>query len=271
MGGRLREFPSNGLSRNNTNSKQQRVVILAGPHKTGTTSLRNNIMLWTSSRGNGLSTDNRSRWYAQSDAIDMKIFDRILDTHNNEPALAHFDGSTQFSYQMPNRGWETVYCRREPIPFECDYRGLDINQKVFDFNINETTSNNFEIIEETPGGKTQVRALVDIPTGSYIMPSSLDANFIIRDASVENLKRNIEIVGTGEVTVINNFLGYIDEFGHRSIADGSDLTYVEVGPTYFLPFTNDKEKANVGRWMPNHPDGKRPVYSPVYDRRMHSL
>ena len=35
--------------------------------------------------------------------------------------------------------------------------------------------------------------------------------------------------------------------------------------------TDDESKANVGKWMPDHPSGKIPVFSPVYERRMKSF
>ena len=33
-----------------------------------------------------------------------------------------------------------------------------------------------------------------------------------------------------------------------------------------IQVVTDEEDANVGRWIPPHPDGRRPKYSPVYDR-----
>jgi hypothetical protein len=35
--------------------------------------------------------------------------------------------------------------------------------------------------------------------------------------------------------------------------------------------TEDAGKANVRRWVPPHPSGGRPKFSPVYDRHRHSF
>lgn len=63
------------------------------------------------------SASCRSRWYGRSDQVDYEIYDRITRTHSKERALKYFDGTTQRSYQWPKKGWETVYCRRDPVPF----------------------------------------------------------------------------------------------------------------------------------------------------------
>ena len=35
--------------------------------------------------------------------------------------------------------------------------------------------------------------------------------------------------------------------------------------------SKDEKEANVRRWIPTHPEGGRPKYSPVYDRHRHSF
>ena len=60
-------------------------------------------------------------------------------------------------------------------------------------------------------------------------------------------------------------------FIHRSSSGAAGLTYVEVGGTFLIRKTKDDSEVNVGRWVPKHPSGKVPVYSPVYDRHMLSF
>lgn len=98
------------------------------------------------------------------------------------------------------------------------------------------------------------------------MPEHLASSFIISDQSISNLKANMKVSDTGNVTVIADLLEFIDEYGHNSAADGIGLTTVEVGASYMIASVEDEKEANVGRWMPPHPSGKRPVYSPVYER-----
>jgi len=218
------------------------------------------------------------RWYAGADEIDYAIYDRIRETKSGEPALVHFDGSTQRSYQVPPRAWETVYCRRDPEPFECAYRGLDMTKEIHDLAWEEEDDeedSSFEVRtvtnEETGKEETRVYATDDIRKGDYIMAFDLASSFAVSDDSLANLKKNTEIVGTGRVTVIEDFLDFVDRHGHHSKAPGSNANYVEVGGTFMMRRTADEAAANVGKWMPDHPSGKLPVFSPVYERRMMSF
>jgi len=211
----------------------------------------------------------RSRWYAESDAIDFQIYERIVRTKSKERALVHFDGSTQRSYQVPPKAWETVYCRREPTPFECAYRWLDTTKELHDYVIGDQEASSFEVKATTGDNgevQTQVFATVNISKGSYIMPEHLASSFIISDQSIANLEINTKVAGTGNVTIIADLLEFIDDYGHPSGAEGIGLNIVEVGASYMIRTVENKEDANVGRWVPPHPSGSRPVYSPVYER-----
>lgn len=212
----------------------------------------------------------RSRWYAESDAVDFEIYERIVRTESNERALVHFDGSTQRSYQVPPKAWETVYCRREPTPFECAYRWLDATKELHDYVIGDEDASSFEVKVKDNGDdeevETQVFATVNIPKGSYIMPEHLASSFVISDQSIANLEINTKVAGTGNVTIISDLLEFIDDYGHESGAEGIGLKIVEVGASYMIRTVENENDANVGRWVPPHPSGARPVYSPVYER-----
>lgn len=230
----------------------------------------------------------RKNWYKQSDAIDYEIYERIVHTNSKKRPLIHYDGTTQVSFQIPPKAWETVYCRREPMPFECQYRGLDLSKDIYEFDLKNKSNNAFRI--ETNDNNynpnstnydeqqwTYVYATKDIPAGSYIMPSHLASSLLISDISIANLQKNT-ILGntpeTGRVTVIEDLLNFIDYYGHKSLAEGSNDNYVEIGVTYMIRTLNETttEKPNIGRWVPNHPNGgKRPTYSPVYERRRRSF
>jgi hypothetical protein len=79
------------------------------------------------------------------------------------------------------------------------------------------------------------------------------------------LKNNVE-VGGGKVAVIEDLLGFFDDYAHASNMEGSLTNYVEVGGTCLIRRVGEDEEANVQRWVPSHPSGKRPKYSPVYER-----
>jgi spermidine synthase len=216
------------------------------------------------------SASCRSRWYAESDAIDFQVYERIVRTKSKERALVHFDGSTQRSYQVSPKAWETVYCRREPTPFECAYRSLDTTKELHDYVIGDDEASSFVVKAKKKGEgeevETQVFATRNIPKGSYIMPEHLASSFVISDQSIANLELNTKVAGTGNVTIIADLLEFIDDYGHQSGAEGIGLNIVEVGASYMIRSVDEEDEANIGRWVPPHPSGKRPVYSPVYER-----
>jgi len=215
------------------------------------------------------SVDCRSRWYAESIVVDDEIYERIQSSKSGNPALIHYDGATHRTFQITPRAWETVYCRKEPEPFECAYRGLDVNKELFEMG-NDEEEGSFDVKTDIVNGKEakSVYAKEDIPKGSYIMPSDVAASVALTDDIIYGLKDNIAVKETGEVTVIGNFLEFVEKNGHASMAKGTKLNYIEVGGSTFIRKSKKDKEVNVGRWLPAHPSGELPVWSPVYERRM---
>jgi len=222
----------------------------------------------------------RKHWYAETDEVDYQIYERISGTKSGEPSLVHFDGATQRSFHAPPRAWETIYCHRDPEPFECAYRGLDLDKELFEYDPDDAEGSAFEVRptkDKGDDGKEKdgaaVFAKVDIPEGSFIMPTHLAASFEVSDDSMENIKGEptAEIEGVGKATVIEDFIEFIDTYGHSSLQAGSGKNFVEIGGSFLMRTVDDESKANVRRWIPTHPDGDRPKFSPVYDRHRHSF
>jgi len=215
------------------------------------------------------SVECRGRWYARSDLVDYLIYERIVRTKDKERALTYYDGTTQHSYQWPKKGWETVYCRREPTPFECAYRSMDFKAELHEFDLEDENESSFrsEVVSKEDGTtETRMYATVDIPKGSFIMPTHLASSLEVTDRNLEGLQKNVELVG-GRVAVIEDLLEFFDDYAHNSTADGSFLNYVEVGGTCLIRRIKDgEEQANIKPWLPPHPSGRRPKYSPVYER-----
>lgn len=219
------------------------------------------------------SADCRSRWYARSDVVDFQIYDRIVRAHSKKRALTYFDGTTQHSYQWPKKGWETVYCRREPTPFECAYRTLDFKAEIHEYDPEEEEESSFRVEatkDENDKDLTYVYATKNIPKGSYIMPSHLAASLEVTDKSLEGLHNNAKVGGGGRVAVIEDLLEFFEVYAHQSSVEGSATNYVEVGGTCLIRRVPEEE-ANVKMWLPPHPAGKRPKYSPVYERNRMSF
>lgn len=211
----------------------------------------------------------RRHWYAETDEVDYQIYDRIGGTVSEAPSLIHFDGATQRSFQMPPRAWETIYCRREPEPFECAYRGLDMDKDLFEYDPEDDSASAFEV--RPVGDASAVYAKVDIPEGSYDMPTHLAASFEVSDDSMSNIRGVLQTDGVEKATVIEDFIEFINTHGHASLQEGSGKNFVEIGGSFLMRTTDDAEAANVRRWVPPHPKGGRPKYSPVYDRHRHSF
>lgn len=212
----------------------------------------------------------RRLFYATSDEIDYEIYSRIVRTNSKVRALSYFDGITHLGYQVAPKAWETTYCRREPTPFECSYRHLDFKKPIFEFNFESEDDNPFKVTADWEGEgddkaitQTHVFANVDIPKGSYIMPEHLASSLSLSEKAIENLRESTEY---GGVSVIEDFVSFIETFGHKSKSKGTQRTLVEVGASYLIGEVENQEDANVGRWIPPHPDGRRPKYSPVYER-----
>jgi len=90
----------------------------------------------------------RNRWYRSPAEIEKELQQRILKTHSGKSALANFDGSTMFDYQIPSRVYESVYCR---LPLgetleECDrhYSGFGPNSNLGSFDLSNPYSPIFE-------------------------------------------------------------------------------------------------------------------------------
>jgi len=209
----------------------------------------------------------RSRWYARSDQVDYQIYERIVRTHSKERALTFFDGTTQRSYQWPKKGWETVYCRRDPEPWECQYRTMDPKAEIHEFDLEDEAQSSFRVQASGKGDdkETRVYATKPIPKGSFVMPEHLASSLQVTSRNLQGLHNNLD-AGGGRVAIIEDLLEFFDEYGHESTAPGSEQHYIEVGGSVLIRRAEDKKEANVEPWVPPHPTGRRPTFSPVYER-----
>jgi spermidine synthase len=213
------------------------------------------------------SVSCRKQWYAGADAIDFQIYERIDITHSKERALKHFDGSTQYTFQFPPKAWETVYCRRDPQPSECHYRGLNMSATLRELDEDPEESDFY--IKQLEDEQVGIFAKTDIAKGDYIMPEALASSFVISEEAKKNLVETTQIMGTGSTLVLDDFLSFIDAHGHSSIASGIGETIVEVGGSFLIRSVPSKNDANIER-MISRPE-KMPTYSPVYERNRRSF
>ncbi|KAL7568819.1 hypothetical protein ACA910_007233 [Epithemia clementina (nom. ined.)] len=237
----------------------------------------------------------RQRWYARSDQVEFQIYDRLVKTIKEyekgmrKPVLAYYDGTTQRSYQWPKKGWETVYCKREPTPWECAYIHLNQYAEFHEFNVTHENEGSFrmeikydrpEDDEDAEIEETRVFATTNIPKGSYIMAEHLANSLMVTSRNLEGLVNNTKM-GSPEpkgkvdtpksrATIIEDLLEFIDDHGHASIMEGSEQFYVEVGGSALIRRSEKMEEANIEPWVPRRRSPK-PKYSPVYERHRMSF
>ena len=254
------------------------------------------------------SASCRQRWYARSDQVEYQIYDRLVKTikeYENgirKPILSYYDGTTQRSYQWPKKGWETVYCKREPTPWECAYTHLNQYAEFHEFNVTHEEEGSFRIEidyddeedddeedddqtdeDDREIDETRVYATTNIPKGSYIMAYHLASSLMVTSRNIEGLVNNTKLSTDAStstttttdkkksrVAIFEDLLEYFDEHGHSSIMEGSEQHYVEVGGSALIRRSKDMQEANIEPWVPRRRSSK-PKYSPVYERHRMSI
>ena len=236
----------------------------------------------------------RERWYARSDQVEFQIYDRLVKTEKEYvngiriPTLSYYDGTTQRSYQWPKKGWETVYCKREPTPWECAYTHLNQYAEFHEFNVTHEDEGSFRMEleyeddpedEEEPEIKeSRVYATTNIPKGSYIMAEHLASSLMVTTRNLEGLANNTHmssaapkvVTSKSRAAIIEDLLEFIDDHGHSSVMEGSEQHYVEVGGSALIRRSENMKEANIEPWVPRRRSSK-PKYSPVYERHRMSI
>jgi len=204
-----------------------------------------------------MSNNCRSQWYANSDVIDDEIYQRIHPTVNKEPQLVHFDGNTQHGYTFTPRAWEDLYCRREPVPKECQYRQLDTSKEVIDW------EDNFEI-RRNEDNIVGIYTTREIEEGSYIMAEMLAASIFMSTDTRKNLVNNTKSIPEPDTVAIENFINFSRKNGRESLTEGPGSRIVEIGPSTLARKIGEQKQSNTARLVTFLPT--LPVYSPVFER-----
>jgi len=208
----------------------------------------------------------RNDWYQNALQVDYHLRYNLRDSTDTQPLLVHYDGSTQKQYQYPSRGWEVVYCKRNPMPVECSHIGLDVNRMIFTMDIEEMQKSHFEVIVEDD--EYTIVSKVFIREGSYIMPDSVSSNYWIHQQSQDTLKEVASIRHTGKISIIQDFVKYVENHGRRTNLPGIQTNHVEVSWSSLIKRSDEQRRVNVGKWITNV---SVPVYSPVWERNWESF
>ncbi|CAJ1942122.1 unnamed protein product [Cylindrotheca closterium] len=198
------------------------------------------------------------RFHSKPEMIDLQLTGRYLSRLSNKPILEYYDGAVHSRMQVPPKAYETIYCRREPMPIECAYRSLDFSHSMYEFDASDLTRSAFEVLKEEEED-VRVVATVDIPEGSYIMAKDLSQSLLVSEASL------------GRVLSDDDGADSLASAGRVSLHGGSARSRVlEMGVPGLILTTETAEASNVGCWFCPQ-QSQRPKYSPVYDRHFGSF
>ena len=109
----------------------------------------------------------RRRWFRNPAEVDVAIQKRGKRTKSGANPFVYFDGATMFSYQVPPRSMENVFCRRRPTPLECLDSRLILNPSLPSAPISSFKVKASEVGKRAGRG---VFATTDIPRYTYIAP-----------------------------------------------------------------------------------------------------
>jgi len=73
---------------------------------------------------------SRANWYRTAPDINIQLLTRLHKTKSGKPILSVFDAATMISYQVPTKAQETLFCRSDDAPDECDEYGFGDDDSI---------------------------------------------------------------------------------------------------------------------------------------------
>lgn len=199
----------------------------------------------------------RERWQGGV-TNDVEVEQRLRQSQ-----VKHYE--YDYGKSAPSRSWETVYCRREPMPEECQCQSLHEKRGRADVGNGLEIRKYNEDEEDSSSASVGVFATVDIAEGDYIMAKDLASSLVLSQDNLESLHKH----KNNKLT--DDFLEFVTKHGHSSLTNGkSQSTIVEVGGSLLIRRVESEVDANVDRLRPfsrkDDADESMPVFSPVLDR-----
>ncbi|KAL7482045.1 hypothetical protein ACHAW6_008440 [Cyclotella cf. meneghiniana] len=124
--------------------------------------------------------ETRANWYRPAAELQIQLRRRIRATRSGRPALLHFDAATMHGYQIPPKSFESVYCRQEREPEECEeYNGFrtegarnvpTTQVRIQKSGISESAGRGLFAVEDIPPGATL--ALEEGTKAFHVVPST---------------------------------------------------------------------------------------------------
>jgi len=227
----------------------------------------------------------RSRWYQTAAEIDLKLHERLhRSTSIGKPVLLYFDGPTMISYQLPSKAQQTIYCRGEDGPWECnEYVGIDpeaVNMPMSHLEVRKST---------IPNGGRGLFAAQDIPEGAGLLMNIAIQSFHILPSTwsvIENLRgwsyKNYDYIPFVEQELFS-LCTFTEGYGYVSTLLGKTHYTVDSGISTFCnhgcngTYTYGDDDANFSEMdvdlydPPETVLNKANIYSPVFERHLRQI
>ena len=142
-------------------------IQIYGQAHSGYTSTWNNMVATKSLKA-------RANWYRNEAEVNVEVLRRTVKTKSGSPIFQYFDGATMQLFQLPSKRFETIFCKSDPRPKDCDeIRGYEP----------ETPNANISTFEVKASGVGEnagrgLFATQDIPKGSYFAIDSSRSVYI---------------------------------------------------------------------------------------------
>jgi len=215
---------------------------------------------------------NRQLWYQNRPQIDLQIHQRIKRTYSGQSTLKYFDSTVMKSYEVPNKVYETVFCRKVPTPSSCHQFDDDNSLPIGDLEVRKSQV-----------GNNSGRGLftkVDVARGTPIGLAESIHNVFFPFGAVDGME---DVIGYYEDAPVKSVYEYMDSYGWEINIRGFDEFGVD---SSILCFANHgcNGSHNIDEWNYNDSennlteknvtleqikkDNFRPVYDPYIDRHL---
>lgn len=179
------------------------------------------------------SRASNARWFLNSAEIDVSLHKRFMRTHSQKPSVSYYDAPVMRTIQVPPRAFETVYCRNEDAPLEC--QSLSTYPTFSNAGVNS-----FEVRQSTigEGAGRGVFSIVDIPQDTLMALEMAQLNVRlypntkgIVETYADAFGEEFEHIGPYAVYSYMYAYGFSVYFfeGEAIFVDGSIMTFVNHG------------------------------------------
>ena len=152
----------------------------------------------------------RGLWYQTTAELELAIYDRLLRTHSGKSPLNFFDSATMKQYQVPDKAFEDVYCKKDPIPTTC------LELRSFSEKLNNIPASDLEVKINSNGRSSRrgIYSTVDIKRGESIAVEQSSTNLYFKPSTVSciHLMEQNEKFGS----LLGNVMNYIDGYGWQT-------------------------------------------------------